>query len=283
MQSDKPNPAPDTGHNHNDNDNDNDKVIDMEPIAVDGKTVWARTEPASLDQIRTTMLAGQAAAEGLDIPQPPERVVVDPTGTISLVPRDEPVGAPLAEVTQEVFASDRPSLDRIRDQMLQAQGSGAAGPQDPRQKIVADRNGRIGFEEDLSDGRALSEVTQEVFAARVETDRQTVAQYLPSTTREVDVDGITGWTYRFQNEFGEWFAMWAFFDGTLYQAVLVEPQAESRSGMHDKHLFSDGYLCLSPRGGCKTLRDTYARSVMWANGYTTYKQTGKFPFSINNL
>lgn len=187
-----------------------------------------------------------------------------------------------SKVTAETFTSSRPSLDRIRDQMLQAQKAGQTRPAKPKEKIVADRSGRIGFAEDLSDGRALSEVTQEVFAARIDDDRAIAASRLPVGTREVVVDGVTGWTYRFKNEFGEDFALWAFFDGTMYQAVLLKPHDTTRSGAHDKHLFSNGYLCLSPSGGCATLSDAYARSVVWSNGYSALLRTGSFPFSLNN-
>lgn len=247
--------------------------------------VWARpAEPqVSLDEVQDSILTSQSAALGHRVKPHPSKVVVDRTGRIALKPHGESTPRGLAEVTAETFASPRPSLDRIRDQMLQSQQAGEASPSNPRQKIVADRNGRIGFEEDLSDGRALSEVTQEVFASRLAKDRLTVARQLPTTTREVAVQGVPGWQYRFENEFGEVFAMWAFFDGGLYQVALVEPRVDARRGGHDKHLFLDGYLCLSPRGGCRTLSDAYARSVMWANGFTVYERTGKFPFSINNL
>jgi hypothetical protein len=77
--------------------------------------------------------------------------------------------------------------------------------------------------------------------------------------------------------------MWAFFDGSLYQVVLISPEVERQGDSHAQHLFRDGYLCLSPHGGVRSLEHAYARSVLWANGYTAFRLTGQFPFSINNV
>ena len=134
------------------------KTIDLTPRVVAGREIWTATrEPTSLDAVQDALLTDQVNEVGATKELSSNQVVVDRHGKIGLVPHDVATPRHLAEVTPETFASTRPSLDRIRDQMLQAQQSGTARPSNPRQKIVADRNGRIGFEEDLADGRALSE------------------------------------------------------------------------------------------------------------------------------
>jgi hypothetical protein len=35
-------------------------------------------------------------------------------------------------------------------------------------------------------------------------------------------------------------------------------------------------------GGLDDLQQAYAKSVLWANGFSIFQQTGQFPFSINN-
>ncbi len=148
---------------------------------------------------------------------------------------------------------------------------------------MSDRHGNIGFEKDLKDGRPLSEISQSTFAAnRIRIDRQVVAEKLPPSTREVTIDGQAGWRYELTDELRQHYVMWLFFDGRQYQVALVEPVAEEVNTQHDKHLFSDGYLCLGPQGGMPSLEAAFAKSVLWANGYSLYLQTGIFPFSINN-
>lgn len=236
------------------------ELIDLTPRLVDGVEVFSSKPAQSL-----------------------QRIVVDRDAKLRLVDNDPAAEqSVLSEVSTEVFAGDRPSLDAIRDQLHAAQEQNDEHPKPVRQKLVADQAGRIGFEEDLADGRALSEISQGTFNTRVETDRQIARTRLPLNSREVSVAGTNGWLYGFEDEFGEWFEMWTFFDGTQYQVALVSPAAESRSGQHDKHLFADGYLCLGSRGGMPTLEAAYAKSVLWANGYSAYRLTGKFPFSINN-
>lgn len=265
-------------------------TVEPDPATEPGKgdptpPALATTEPdPSLDELRRLVLASQAAGNGLPVTKPAMQVGVDPNGRIHLVAVGAEPTRPLAVISDEVFAT-RPSLDAIRDQVISAQREGETNPAG-REKIVVDSTGQIGFEHQLGDGRPLSEVSQETFAntsTRLDRDRQTVASHLPSTTREMTVDSTLGWRYSFVNEFGEEFSMWAFFDGSLYQVALISPAVEGRAGAHDQHLFRDGYLCLSPRGGTGDLEGAYARSVLWANGYSAFVSTGVFPFSINNL
>ncbi len=263
-----------------------DGIIDLEPQLVGGQEVFAEpVERASLDEVRQIMLAGQAAAVGaLPVLAPTKEVVVDSDGQIVLVENGETGDRrDLSVISDDTFASDRPSLDAIRDQVLGAQRAGTVRPSAPPEKLVVDPTGAIGFESDLDDGRPLSEITQETFATSpVASEQLVVSAYLPSGTRQVEVDGSKGWLYEFDNEFGEHFAMWAFFDGFLYQVALISPAAESVHLQHDQHLFRDGYLCLTREGGARDLQTAWSRSVLWSNGYSAFKRTGVFPFSINN-
>ncbi|GEJ56045.1 hypothetical protein AMYX_07860 [Anaeromyxobacter diazotrophicus] len=49
---------------------------------------------------------------------------------------------------------------------------------------------------------------------------------------------------------------------------------------HACHLFPGGRICLGAEqsGGAPTLESAYARSVVWANGYSVYQREGAFPF-----
>jgi hypothetical protein len=120
--------------------------------------------------------------------------------------------------------------------------------------------------------------------AHVERERAVASAKLPPDTRLLEVDGIWGWLYSFRDELGDRYTMFAYHDGSQYQVKVVEPEVEGRFSPHSGHLFGDGRICLSATlTGLATLELAYAKSVLWANGFSIFLRTGKFPFSRNNL
>jgi hypothetical protein len=91
-----------------------------------------------------------------------------------------------------------------------------------------------------------------------------------------------GWLYNFTNEFGQSFSMFAYYAGFgEYKVILVLPEVEQRyRNITKTHLYPDGHICLSA-WAVRSLEYAYAKSVLWANGWTSYELTGDFQFSPN--
>jgi hypothetical protein len=82
--------------------------------------------------------------------------------------------------------------------------------------------------------------------------------------------------------------MFAYFDGSYYQVVVLDPPIEEQyCSPHTGHIFRDGRICfgLNNNSGRASLKDAYAKSVLWAAGMSTMLCSGNetFPFSINNI
>jgi hypothetical protein len=191
-------------------------------------------------------------------------------------------------------------LNQLRKTLIKNAQRGDARPAESWRMVVVDRNGKIrrADEVNLSKRRELSVVPQEVFAGirefvlnsdtpelsdfggdRLARDRDVVREKLPDGTREITVEGTTGWVYKINDEFNEPYAMMAYFDGSEYQVKVLEPAIEGHYGVTDAHIFSDGRLCLRPpAGGMPTLAEAYAKSVLWANGFTICRRAGHFPW-----
>ena len=94
------------------------------------------------------------------------------------------------------------------------------------------------------------------------------------------VEGTRGWLYPVATEQGDRYRLFLWFDGATYQVKVVEPPVERAAEPHACHLFPDARLCLGgdPGGGMPTLEGAFARSVLWANGYSAWLRTGRFPF-----
>jgi len=100
---------------------------------------------------------------------------------------------------------------------------------------------------------------------------------------EVTSDGCIGFKYEIVCELNQKYVLFVYFNGSRYRVMVVSPVVERGPLGHDSHVLTDGSLCLEPTvQGCRTLKQAYAKSVLWANGYSIYSQTGKFPFSANN-
>lgn len=76
--------------------------------------------------------------------------------------------------------------------------------------------------------------------------------------------------------------MYIYWDGNLYMVQLLRPYAEhTRKNPHDQHLFRDGKICLrSGTVGLPDFEQAYAKSVLWATGYSAFRRSGQFLFPV---
>jgi hypothetical protein len=110
-------------------------------------------------------------------------------------------------------------------------------------------------------------------------DGAVVETSFPAATRAVTVAGVRGWLYPVTSRLGDPFLLFAWFDGSGYQVKVVEPDVESHADPHACHLFPDARLCLGEGGaGMPSLEQAYARSVVWANGFSVWARGEPFPF-----
>lgn len=156
-----------------------------------------------------------------------------------------------------------------------------------QQKIFVDRDARIVMGTDVERaGGPVTEVNQDTFHAQHVSAREEARKYLPPDTRVDMIDGFEVFSYTVPTEFDVPIELAAYSDGTYYQVKLISPEVETAwKNPHTGHLFSDGQLCLSQSygGGQPTLRQAYAKSVLWAQGIAAMIMgSERFPFSLNN-
>lgn len=177
------------------------------------------------------------------------------------------------------MSSNIVSLDRLRDDINHAQRSGNPdGPKNPR---IFVKNGKIITAEEAAsdDSRQISEVSKETFySSRYDMEAAVAMNKMPPGTRPLVSGGASGWLYSFTCEFGEHYEMFAYHDGSSYQVKLIYPEHEGKYNAHRGHLFEDGNLCLSMGLGMPTLESAYAKSILWATGFSALSLTGEFPF-----
>ena len=120
--------------------------------------------------------------------------------------------------------------------------------------------------------------------SRLQSDRMFVETSMPKNSRELKVNQVTGWSFEITCEFQKKYILFLYFDGSRYQVKCVFPEVEGKHyNIHEHHLFGDGRLCLDPTSqGAPTIEYAYAKSVLWANGFSAFEMTGKFPFSLNH-
>ncbi|WP_442596421.1 hypothetical protein [Neobacillus sp. D3-1R] len=181
-------------------------------------------------------------------------------------------------------------LNKLRNTILSSQARNQSLPSDPERKIMVSKEGKIldANSSQIENPKQLSEVHQGVFAAvsRLEYERKIVQDKFPKNTRMIEVDGIRGWYYSFRDEFEQHYEMYAYFDGNAYQVKVVHPEVEGKyNSVHECHLYRDGRICFGNQyaGGLPSLEIAFAKSVLWANGFTAFEHTKKYPFSTNNL
>ncbi len=110
-------------------------------------------------------------------------------------------------------------------------------------------------------------------------DKAVAEGCLPAATRYLTVDGVRGWLCPIISEQGDRYELFVYFDGGAYQVKVVVPEVESRADPHACHLLPNGLICFgeSASGGMPTLEAAWAKSVLWASGFSVYLRTGKFP------
>jgi hypothetical protein len=103
---------------------------------------------------------------------------------------------------------------------------------------------------------------------------------LPGAARRVSVQGASGWLYPVRSEHGDDFWLFLWFDGAVYQVKVVSPEIDRGGDPEACHLYPGARLCLGAEhhGGMPTLEGAFARSVVWANGFSAWRRTGRFPF-----
>lgn len=180
------------------------------------------------------------------------------------------------------------SLDELRRVILEAQTQGVTQPSQG-QGVDVGRNGEIFTPGTAPHDEPLSKThlgTFAVSAARREVQDQRFASgHLPPNTRFIESPTARGWCYRIQTKLGNYYTLFAYFDGRHYQVSLIEPRLEGSIGVHNGHLYSDGRLCLSDDfdSGQPSLETAYSKSVIWANGVDVVRLGWNFPYSVNNL
>jgi hypothetical protein len=117
-------------------------------------------------------------------------------------------------------------------------------------------------------------------STRARRDAATAAERLPAAAREVVVEGVRGWLYPVATSQGDRYELFAWFDGSGYQVRVASPDLWGRDDLHACHLFRDARICFGAweGGGMATLEGAYARSVVWANGFSAYRRSGRFAF-----
>jgi len=238
-----------------------------------------------LNQLRKVMLGNQES--NVPVPtEPARKVYVAPDGAIRLGTETSASETPrMAEVHQGTFYAYQVDLNLVRDRLLNE----LPLPTHAALKVYVSRDGEVllGTAIHLADARRLSEVNRGTFfaydALRHARDYVTASTKMPANTKAVDVGGISGYSYSIVCAVGNPYSFFAYFDGVSYQVSLVSPSLEGQYGPHDAHLYSDGRLCLCEGGlGMPTLESAYAKSVVWATGFSFVRQGHTFPFSNNN-
>lgn len=183
--------------------------------------------------------------------------------------------------------SSNVDLNALRQRVLGNQNAGEPRPTDPDKTIVVDSEGRIRLGDDNRNAAGPQTVIpQETFAARIDEDRKIAYSFLPSNTVELTTkEGIHGFVYSLDTEYGDRYTLFAYFDGSNYQVQVVSPEVEERfNSQHTGHVFKNGRICFGNNYGCgmPSLREAFAKSALWANGMSVATRTGQFPFSNNN-
>jgi len=184
--------------------------------------------------------------------------------------------------------SNQVDLNKLRETILNNQNRNDTLPSNKDRKILVNKDGKImDGSQTNGDQKQLSEVHQGVFAySRTLAEQKIIKEKFPKNTKMIKVSGIKGWYYSFKDEFGVPYTMYAYFDGNAYQVKVVSPEVEGKySNVHECHLYRDGRICFGEGygGGLPSLEHAFAKSVVWANGFTIYENTKKYPFSRNNL
>jgi hypothetical protein len=115
--------------------------------------------------------------------------------------------------------------------------------------------------------------------ARHEMEAAIVSAKFPANTRPFSHAAISGWVYRFECGFGNTYVMCIYWSGGGYHVSVLSPEVEKVGQPHVRHLLTNAglYLGTSPITDFIT---AYARSVLWATGYSSFRQCGVWPEPI---
>ncbi len=115
--------------------------------------------------------------------------------------------------------------------------------------------------------------------ARIERERVIVRRKLPKSTRLLPMNGLNGWVYDIKCEMGNPYTMFLYWDGSLYKVRLMYPDpGQLPDNPHKHHYLREGVICLTKSIGYPKLEDAYAKSVLFATGWSVLQATGSFPF-----
>ena len=94
------------------------------------------------------------------------------------------------------------------------------------------------------------------------------------------MQGARGWLYAVTTEQGDRYQLFLWFDGAAYQVKVVSPEVDRGADPEACHLLPGDRVCLGAEhgGGMPTIESAFARSVLWANGFSAWRRTGRFPF-----
>ncbi len=124
---------------------------------------------------------------------------------------------------------------------------------------------------------------QQQLSPTITQDRQVIREKFPSNTEEIEIKGVTGWLYTLTNKLGDQYSMFVYNDGDRYQVVVLFPEDAVQSNQQNAYILDDGRIAFSEVVGFSTLEQALTVSALWAVGFSAFKQTGVFSFSINNL
>lgn len=186
--------------------------------------------------------------------------------------------------------SQQIDLNELRRTVLQSQDLGEEAPSEVARTIVVTKEGELQLGRDLTAAqrRPLAVVQQDTFHSRSDDEARTVREQMPSNTkRHRTEDGVDGYVYSFLCSYRRKYTMFAYYDGSYYQVLVLEPAVEDKyCSPHTGHIYSDGRICfgLQHGNGRRSLADAYAKSVLWATGLSAMllSKQETFPFSINN-
>ena len=184
----------------------------------------------------------------------------------------------------------RPSLDELAGRINANQTSGNAETRPPSQQVTVDNEAGIQFGDSPGNPSGRTQLPDDTYsglfgASRKDKDREAVKKKMPANTRAHQTDeGIEGWVYSFKCQIGDRYTMFLYFDGANYQVMVISPRVENYwANPETGHIYSDGRICLSKRfgSGQPTLERAYAKSVVWATGFTAARR-GNMPFPFNH-
>lgn len=112
--------------------------------------------------------------------------------------------------------------------------------------------------------------------SRKAREREAVERHLPPTTRSLTVDGVDGWLYEITSPLGDEFVMFVYHNGCYYETMIVSPEIEDEH-IHACHVYTNRAVDLGHPQELQALERAYAKSVVWANGFSVLLRTGAWP------